>query len=45
MAEVTIARTGQLLRQLLEIIMRHPDGMQAQDALFELRKNVVLTPY
>ncbi|MBP7355168.1 MAG: Mrr restriction system protein [Longilinea sp.] len=45
MAEVTIARTGQLLRQLLEIIMKHPDGMQAQDALFELRKNVVLTPY
>jgi len=45
MAEVTIARTGQLLRQLLEIIMKHPDGMQAQDALFELRRNVVLTPY
>jgi len=31
MAEVTRRRTGEFLRKLFEILMPHPDGMQARE--------------
>ena len=45
MAEVTVQRTGELLKKLFEILMEHPDGMKAQDALLALKERVVLTNY
>ena len=45
MADVTVQRTGELLRKLFEIILKNPDGIRAQDALKALRESVVLTEY
>jgi restriction system protein len=45
MAEVTRRRTGEFLRELFEILMPYPDGMQARDALAALEKAVKLTEY
>lgn len=45
MADVTRERTGELLRYLFEILMAHPEGMQAKDALAALAKRVTLTPH
>lgn len=45
MADVTKARTGQLIRKLFEIIVAQPDGMRAADALGALAKAVELTAY
>ena len=45
MAEVTKARTGQLVRKLFEILLSHPDGMRAGKALEALASEVQLTPY
>lgn len=45
MPEVTRRRTGELLRALFEILIGHPDGMQARDALAALRSQATLTPY
>lgn len=45
MAEVTKARTGHLIRKLFQILLQHPDGMRAADALSELASQVQLTPY
>ena len=45
MAEVTIQRTGELLKILFEILLEHPDGMRAKDALSALRNRVELTDY
>lgn len=45
MPEVTRRRTGELLRKLFEILMAQPDGMQARDALEELKQQVELTEY
>ncbi len=45
MAEVTTARTGQLIRKLFHILLQHPDGMRAADALSTLASQVQLTPY
>lgn len=45
MADITNARTGELLRALLGILQKHPDGLQARDALKALRDSVTLTPY
>ena len=45
MAEITIPRTGAHLRQLFEILMTHPDGLQAGEALKQLTASVKLTPY
>lgn len=45
MAEITIQRTGELVRKLTEILIPHPEGMRAQDALKLLEKNVELTEY
>ncbi len=45
MPEVTRKRTGELLRKLFEILMMHPDGMPARQALDELESKVQLTEY
>lgn len=45
MPEVTRRRTGELVRELFRILMPHPDGMQARDALAALENTVTLTEY
>lgn len=45
MADVTKARTGQLIRKLFEILLAHPDGMRASEALAALASQVQLTTY
>ncbi|HZF97121.1 MAG TPA: restriction endonuclease [Pseudoxanthomonas sp.] len=45
MPDVTKARTDELVRKLFEILLAHPDGMRAADALTALEKVVRLTPY
>lgn len=45
MPTVTIQRTGELLRKLFEILLSHPDGMKAQEALNALRSQVKLTEH
>lgn len=45
MAEITRRRVGELLRKLFELLMPHPDGLQARDALAALEARVQLTEY
>lgn len=45
MAEITRRRTGELLRELFNILMAAPDGVQASAALQALASRVTLTPY
>lgn len=45
MAEITIPRTGAHLRKLFEILMPHPQGLQAGVALNKLAACVKMTPY
>ncbi len=45
MAEVTRRRTGELLRKLFEILLTHPEGLQARDALSAVAAKVELTEY
>lgn len=45
MAEITRRRTGELVRKLFEILIAHPDGMKAKDALAALAAEIPLTPY
>lgn len=45
MADITRARTGELLRKLFEILRPYPEGMSASKALEALVSSVVLTPY
>lgn len=45
MPEITIQRTGSLLKKLFEILMVHPEGMKAQEALAALKEQVELTEY
>jgi restriction system protein len=45
MAEITIPRTGAHLRKLFEILMPHPEGLQAGEALNKLATSVEMTPY
>ncbi len=45
MPEITRRRTGELLRKLFEILMPHPEGMQARDALAALGAAVQLSDY
>jgi restriction system protein len=45
MAEVTIQRQGELGRKLFEILVVHPEGMCAQDALQQLRSQIELTAH
>ena len=45
MADVTRERVGTLLRKLFEILMKHPEGLQAKDALAALAASVELSDY
>jgi restriction system protein len=45
MAEVTRRRTGEFLRKLFELLMPHPEGMQARDAIAALEAAVPLSDY
>ena len=45
MAEVTRRRTGEHLRALFQILLEHPEGMPARDALAALVSKVELTDY
>lgn len=45
MAEVTARRTGEHLRKLFGILLEHPDGLPAKEALQQLAALVQLTPY
>ena len=45
MAEITRRRTGELLRELFNILMAAPEGVQASAALQALPGRVTLTPY
>jgi restriction system protein len=45
MAEITRKRTGELLRKLFDILIEHPEGMQAGVALDQLAGVVTLSEY
>jgi restriction system protein len=45
LAHITRRRTGEHLRTLFEILMKHPDGLPARDALEALAARMTLTPY
>jgi restriction system protein len=45
MAEITRRRTGEMLRGLFSILMQHPEGMSAADALRRLEEIIPPTPY
>ncbi len=45
MAEVTVRRTGELLRKLFELLFEHPEGLQAGRALELLSERVLLSEY
>jgi len=45
MPEITIPRTGAHVRKLFEILLAHPEGLQAGEALKELAASVELTPF
>lgn len=45
MADITKARKGQLIRTLFDILLEHPDGLHASDALAALAERVGLTDY
>jgi hypothetical protein len=42
MAEITVERNGELLRNLFQILLEHPDGLRAGEALAKLRSRVKL---
>jgi restriction system protein len=45
MAEITKRRVGEYLRNLFEILSKHPEGLQARDALAQLETHLTLTDY
>jgi restriction system protein len=45
MPEITIRRTGELLRSLFNILLEHPEGLPARDALAKLRAREKLSEY
>ena len=45
MAEVTRKRTGEFLRELFNLLMAMPGGLQASAALQALAARVTMTPY
>lgn len=45
MSKLTRRRVGELARALFKLLMEHPDGLAAEQALNELAKQVQLTPY
>lgn len=45
MAEITLERSGTLLRKAFEVLMEHPEGLQARKVLEEVEKRVTLTSF
>ena len=45
MANITRARTGTLLRALFEILLKHPEGMRASEAVAATADAVEMTDY
>lgn len=45
MANITKRRKGELIRALFKLLLRHPEGLQAAQALAALAKEVTLTEY
>jgi restriction system protein len=45
MADVTLARTGELLRKLFQILLEQPEGLRGRDALARLKERVKMTEY
>lgn len=45
MAEITRRRTGEFVRKLFELLMEHPDGLQAGEALSKLVSFFTLSEY
>jgi restriction system protein len=45
MAEITRRRTGEMLRKLFENLIKHPDGMQAGEAIAALERDMQPTEY
>lgn len=45
MPEITRRRTGEMLRELFEVLMPVSDGMQAREALTALEKRLTLSDY
>jgi restriction system protein len=45
MANITRRRTGELLRKVLEILLRHPDGLRAKEALTTLEGEIPPTEF
>lgn len=45
MANITVRRTGELLRSLFEILTKHPDGMSAAKALEQLASATKMTEF
>lgn len=45
MADVTTQRLGYLVRSLFEVLMPHPLGLQARDAIEQLQQRVTLTEH
>jgi restriction system protein len=45
MADVTIQRTGELLKVLFEILINNPEGVRAKDAIAKVKEKVTLTEY
>ncbi len=45
MPEITISRTASHIRKLFEILLQHPDGLKAAEALKALAEVTQLTPY
>lgn len=45
MADITRARTGELLRKLFEILMAEPEGLPAAEALERGADSVTLSEY
>lgn len=45
MAHIGKARVGHLIRNLFQVLLEHPDGIRAVDALSALEKRIQLTDY
>ena len=45
MAEVTRERTGEIIRAVFEILMDHPDGIQAREAIALAKNRIQLTDF
>jgi restriction system protein len=45
MAEMGRKRLGELVRKVFEILLNHPDGMPAKDALAQLEKSIALSEF